>query len=259
VESTIFKRIEAIHPHWRGSLKLFNMNSSVVHEDHGSKGTYELSNKILTVYWDKYGSDVFFEFSGIYIHRDLLDKTPGIDHINLVKLANDQPAIATRLSILIPGSNYEISLRLRTSDVPTFEQIFVNFEYESPNLPDFANAIVDLGANIGLATVFFALKYPETKILSIEPEENNFAAMLENTAALGARVQKQNAAVWVKDGFINLHTENENSLSFNAWGVQVSENTNESNKITKCYKLGTILDNSGFNSVDILKIVSLSG
>jgi FkbM family methyltransferase len=160
---------------------------------------------------------------------------------------------------LIPGSNYEISLRLRTSDVPTFEQIFVNFEYESPNLPDFANAIVDLGANIGLATVFFALKYPETKILSIEPEENNFAAMLENTAALGARVQKQNAAVWVKDGFINLHTENENSLSFNAWGVQVSENTNESNKITKCYKLGTILDNSGFNSVDILKIVSLSG
>lgn len=34
--------------------------------------------------------------------------------------------------------------------------------------------IVDAGANIGLASLFFANKYADAKIIAIEPEEHNF-------------------------------------------------------------------------------------
>ena len=167
---------------------------------------------------------------------------------------DNQPVILKRISVSVPGRNYEVSLRLKTSDIQTFSQVFIRREYESQNLPESANSIVDLGANIGLATVFFGLKYPEAKILSVEPEENNFESMVINTASLGDRVQKRLAAVWINDGVINIHTENENGAALDAWGVQVSDRKNETNTVVKCNKLGTLLRDAEFGSVDILKI-----
>src|SRR3954468_19021125 len=42
------------------------------------------------------------------------------------------------------------SLRPNTSDISTFDQVFGQCEYQSPNLPPACQTIVDLGANIGL-------------------------------------------------------------------------------------------------------------
>ncbi len=124
-----------------------------------------------------------------------------------------------------------------------------------PKRRDFwANFRSLLGANIGLATVFFGIRYPEARILAVEPEEANFAALASNTAALGDRVKKYHAAVWVKDGVANLHTEDPGGISLGAWGVQVSDNLARAGKTTPCYRLATLLGNAGFSSVDILKV-----
>jgi FkbM family methyltransferase len=37
-------------------------------------------------------------------------------------------------------------------------------------LPPEASTIVDLGANIGLAALYFGTRYPQAKILSVEPD-----------------------------------------------------------------------------------------
>ena len=47
------------------------------------------------------------------------------------------------------------------------------------------------------------------------------AALVRNTEARGDRVQNQHAAVWTKDGFVNLVTENESGSPLGAWGEQV--------------------------------------
>lgn len=253
MDQSNFRRVQAIHPQWSGFLRLSNEDHLAVHEGHGSKGTYQISGQTLTVSWEKFSPEVFVELSGIYVHERLLPDLPKAEHLFAISIGN-KPFAAVKASVLVPNSDYEVSLRLRTSDIPTFIQVFVGREYESPNLPQIANVIVDLGANIGLATVFFGLKYPAATIICVEPEDANFATMLGNIDALGDRVQKRQAAVWKTDGFINLHTESESGESLDAWGVQVSDRVDPSNKTTQCYKLATLMDEVGIATVDILKI-----
>jgi FkbM family methyltransferase len=133
-------------------------------------------------------------------------------------------------------------------------QIFLRLDYASPLLPKSAEVIVDLGANIGLATVFFGTRYPEARILSVEPEAANFAMLAANTAALGDRVQRRQAAVWTRDGFVKLRTQDDQGRPLEAWGVQVADETEKPEANVACNKLTTLLNNANFHEVDILKI-----
>jgi FkbM family methyltransferase len=246
-------RIRAIHPHWNSILRLSIIDGSVVHEEHGGKGKYDLANGVLTIYWERFEPDTFRELSGNYVHELILGNAPKLEQPSAV-IVGDKVIAVSRIHVTVPNERYEVSLRLQTSDVPTFFQVFVASEYQTPNLPDSASVIVDLGANIGLAAVFFARRYPKANILCVEPEHDNFAAMLVNVAPLGDRVQTQNAAVWMNDGFVNLHTEDCDGRSLGAWGVQVSDKVGESENRVACYKLTTLLEKAGFQNVDILKV-----
>jgi FkbM family methyltransferase len=75
---------------------------------------------------------------------------------------------------------FPIYLRPKSSDLLTFHQIFTFKEYDI-NLGFVPRFIIDAGANIGLASVFFANKFPETKIIAIEPENSNFKMLEKNT------------------------------------------------------------------------------
>jgi len=253
MDGSSVRRVRAIHPGWDGFLLLSTADNSVVHESHRSKGTYETSGAVLTIHWKKYGTESFVEVAGSYVHLDILKKSPALNGFKSVSI-KDKTFKLSKLHLIIPGSNYEVGLRISTTDVPTFEQVFVRCDYESSEMPDSAATIVDLGANIGLATVFFGTKYPAAKILAVEPDEDNFALLTANTAALGSRVQKQPAAAWIKDGYINLHREDEQGHSLGAWGGQVSEAAGRSSRKTPCYKMTTLLENAGFDEVDILKV-----
>jgi hypothetical protein len=90
---------------------------------------------------------------------------------------------------------YDVGLRLQSTDIPTFRQIFVDNEYDTPFLPDDARVIVDLGANVGYAAVYFGLKYPQAKILAVEPDEENCLALAANVSRLGPRVAIEHAAI----------------------------------------------------------------
>jgi FkbM family methyltransferase len=253
MEISNIHRVKAIHPHWTGFLRLSTVGNLAEHEGRGSKGSYDLTNERLTVFWDKFAPDVFLECCGAYVHERLIGKTPDAARLFAVNIKDKFVALKS-ISVLVPGSRYEVTLRIGTTDIPTFEQVFINSEYASPNLPESAKVIVDLGANIGLATVFFALRYREAEILSIEPEENNFDLLKSNTMALGTRVKTQRAAVWTKDGFINLHTESDSGVPLGEWGAQVSDRNNSDKRSVKCNTVGSLLHEAGFANVDILKI-----
>lgn len=80
-------------------------------------------------------------------------------------------------------------------DIKVLEQIFAQEDYALRKLVRFpeickkyekicANStplILDCGANIGAASVYFATQFPKAKIVSIEPEPNNLSTCQKNT------------------------------------------------------------------------------
>lgn len=60
-----------------------------------------------------------------------------------------------------------------------FKEIFVHRDYEPPSGTE-VRSIVDAGANVGLATLFFRDRYPDAEIMSFEPDPRAFACLTRN-------------------------------------------------------------------------------
>jgi FkbM family methyltransferase len=91
----------------------------------------------------------------------------------------------TLLRIKIKDWQYPIYLRNKTSDINIFYQIFIaeelNFYKSSrPSL----NRIIDLGANIGLSSIFFLSRFNSVEVVCIEPEDSNFDILNKNLGFL---------------------------------------------------------------------------
>lgn len=98
---------------------------------------------------------------------------------------------------------HPLSLRVPTADRATYKQIFKRGEY------DFATqrpprVIVDAGAHIGLASVLFANRYPEARIIAVEPQSGNFELLRRNVAPY-PQISPLRAAVWHESTSIELH------------------------------------------------------
>lgn len=63
--------------------------------------------------------------------------------------------------------------------------------------------IVDAGANIGAATLFFQSQFPQAHIVSIEPEPGNLKILQKNTAGC-SHVHIMHAAIGSTDGFVSV-------------------------------------------------------
>lgn len=144
-------------------------------------------------------------------------------------------------------------LRLKTSDLPTFDQVFMNQDYDfrTSKPPE---VIVDAGSNIGLATIWFANKYPNAKIIAIEPEKSNFEMLKKNIAPYSNTIPVQ-AALWHKNEEINLIDP-----GLGKWGFMTEmKNPSESLPGTTCHTvqgmtIAKIMQDFNVEKIDILKM-----
>jgi FkbM family methyltransferase len=125
-------------------------------------------------------------------------------------------AIGRKVRVSIPGSPVRLSVRLGSTDIAVFNDIFRAREYEW-ELGAPPRVIVDAGAYAGFSAAFFATRYPEAKIIAIEPGEQNFDLLVQNTASF-ANVHAIRAALWAESGMVSL-TDPGNG----AWGFRLSE------------------------------------
>ena len=124
--------------------------------------------------------------------------------------------LGKRMDVMLPGTDIPLTLRLGTSDISVFKEIFTDLEYgwvfnTSPSV------IVDVGGYIGLSAAFFAHTYPEATIVAIEPDARNYELLMLNTMRF-PNVHAVRAAVWKESGTISL-----TDPGSGAWGLQVSE------------------------------------
>ncbi len=141
---------------------------------------------------------------------------------------------------------YKIRLRPKTSDIYAFDLIFLWDEYDVNKYLKKADYIIDLGANIGLATLFYSIQYPNAKIISIEPEENNYKILSSNTS-FSDNIFPINKAIWSSETYIGLAR---NITNNNDGFVYDITNNNNVPTIT----IDKIMKDFNIEVIDILKI-----
>jgi FkbM family methyltransferase len=105
------------------------------------------------------------------------------------------------------GSPHPIWLRPGTSDIPLFRTVLLRGEYDLPFLMNRPAAIIDAGANIGLASIWFASKFPDARIIAVEPERSNYDLLARNVAPF-PNITPVHAAVWSHVGTLAVNEPN---------------------------------------------------
>ncbi|MFM2157212.1 MAG: hypothetical protein RL516_1961 [Bacteroidota bacterium] len=149
-------------------------------------------------------------------------------------------------SIKLPSFNHPFSLRKNTSDQSTFEQVFLNDEYNLSFIQD-PKVIIDAGANIGLFALQMKKQFPNAKIISIEPDPENFQLLQKNLAPY-LQVDFENAGLWGKDTQLKVYDK----YNCGKWGMVVEEDL--VNGSIKAIAIDTLLDKYKIDQIDILKI-----
>jgi FkbM family methyltransferase len=144
-----------------------------------------------------------------------------------------------------------IYLRKNKSDVYIFKQVFLDQQYRLFDFPlKTANRIIDAGANIGLAAIYFTDQFPTAEIICIEPELNNFLQLQKNTASY-KNIFLENAAVWSKEMSVVI-TNKSSSLSA---GFMVGETKDLSNEnAIPAITVYSLMKKYNWNDIDIVKL-----
>lgn len=152
------------------------------------------------------------------------------------------------LRLSIPQSRTSIVVRGGTSDVQTFEQVFLSNESDysfEPGTPP--RVIVDGGANAGYASVYFANRFPGAHIIAIEPEASNFELLRLNTAAY-PNVLLLRSGLWGRRTALKI--ENPSDAK---WAFRVDEG-GEATEAIPAITMNDVLSLSPTGAVDILKL-----
>jgi FkbM family methyltransferase len=114
-----------------------------------------------------------------------------------------------------PGSIRMLEYELRYSDLlsfcPQWKDIFVDgaLEFEARSA---SPRILDCGANVGMASLFFKRRYPAARVTAYEADPALFAITKANLTANGAGdVDTVNAAVWTSNGRVTFRAEGSDS------------------------------------------------
>ena len=154
--------------------------------------------------------------------------------------------------VSISSIKYPVSLRPDTSDYDVFYQLFSKSEYDLPISIDFEpKLIIDAGANIGLAAVYFKNKFPDSMIISIEPDSGNFQMLQKNTKPY-SNVFLEKAGLWNKETYITV----EDTYGLGAHGMIVKENDSPVENSLKAVTIDSLLKKYDLTGqrIDILKV-----
>jgi FkbM family methyltransferase len=98
-----------------------------------------------------------------------------------------------------PIGTLRLVLRANGADSFIHSEIFEHEYYRLPVVRPPAT-VLDLGANIGLSTIYFACMFPDARLACVEPISENLEVLTRNLSLNGIQAQVISAAVDVYDG-----------------------------------------------------------
>lgn len=150
----------------------------------------------------------------------------------------------------------EVVLREVSSDLYTFGDVFEQQVYRTvlKHLPE-CSTIVDLGANIGLSSLYLASAYPSARIFAIEPNQENFELLKVNLRNLikQERCVPMQAAVWSARKALTVDPRWLPD-AFNGFRLSEQPSPPDASGQVQGITIEEILVSSQFKRVDLLKV-----
>lgn len=130
----------------------------------------------------------------------------------------------------------------------------VEREYELPTRSSPAT-IIDAGANIGLSTIHFAQRFPDAKIIAVEPDDQNFELLCRNVRPY-RNVMTVKAALGPRSGVVKLRDPGVGPWGYRTVESRGSESAGQARTLAEV-PMVTVLDlmqQTNTHHVDILKL-----
>lgn len=165
----------------------------------------------------------------------------------------DMPRASGEVTLQWPGYAHPFRIRFGGSDLRTFLHVIVDRGYELP-WDISPKVIIDGGANVGYSAAYFANRYPDSLVIAIEPDAENFRLLRENTRGY-AGVRPLRAALWGHAGKVNLVDP-----GHGPWGFRIQEGKGSAVPggggvdDVAAVDVPTLLRDFGVDSIDFLKL-----
>lgn len=171
----------------------------------------------------------------------------------------------SRLSLTLAGTPIVAEFRRNQSDLYILRENFVQGIYDFPyeDVVPRVRSIVDLGANIGLTSLYFQARFPDAHIVCVEPVQENVRMIHRNARNNRFDWTVETAAIQAQPGTVVLYPNEWWSSSTVTEHVATARQTKEG-RLETLYKLppeeveaipvDALLDRNHLETVDILKM-----
>src|SRR3990167_506686 len=150
-----------------------------------------------------------------------------------------------KLELSFEGKSFGLWMEDRTG-LAAFEEVFIRGEY-SVDVRE-PRTILDAGANIGVASVYFCLRYPNARLYAVEPNPNVLETLKKNLKAF-PHASVHQYAFTDTDGTIDLHVHPTSSIASSL----VTRTKGESIVSVPSRTFDTFRKEQGIGAVDLFK------
>ncbi len=136
-----------------------------------------------------------------------------------------------------------IHFRRNRGDLQSIREVLIEEHYI---LPDFVSktTLVDLGANIGLTSLWLTQRYGFKNVVAVEPVPENYNLLSKNLGANGIDASLINAAVGPHDGI----------CFFEASSCSNQGRVRERGMEVRMISMDTVIKQCGLSCIDVVKL-----
>jgi len=142
---------------------------------------------------------------------------------------------------------HPFSFRNNPFDYATFEEVILKEAYNLA-LPFSPKYIIDGGGNIGLTACFFASKYPDATVISIEPDKENFKLLKQNSK-LYTNIHAFQCGIWKNNSHLKIENTNAGNNAFT-----VTETNEATAETIEAITILHIMEKFSIPNIDVLKL-----
>jgi FkbM family methyltransferase len=160
-----------------------------------------------------------------------------------LKIKYRHPLIVVQMK----GYPHPVHARLGSSDSLVLDQIFIQREYSTlDNLTPSPKVMIDCGANVGYSSVYFLNRYPDLKVILVEPDQTNVELCRRNLLPYADRARIIHAGVWSRPvGLVVTGAD---------WAARVREATPQETPDVQSTDISSLISLTPDGEVDLLKV-----